>query len=130
MLGKRWSTAYDAVYAETNPANHCVLSPRTLLVGVPLECRCPPAYHKCTCACSSVHQLYTRQRLCRQLRIHTESLVALGRIVKYYARTNSSISLVAPSQVVIIAFYSKWCSQNPNGQHPLRWLFRATTNTS
>ena len=43
----------------------------------------------------------------RQQSIHTESLSALrvGLIAKYYARINSNISLVAPSQVIIICIF-------------------------
>ena len=45
---------------------------------------------------------YDASPIFTQLRVHTESLVALGRIVEYYARINSNIPPVAPYQVVII----------------------------
>ena len=83
------------------------------LVSVQLSCRCPPAKitsvpvpsRPSSSSTPVVHQASCR--LCRQLRVHTESLVTLlvRPIVKYYARINSNISLVAPSQVVIIQFF-------------------------
>ena len=62
------------VNAETN---HCVLSRRTRLVGVPVSSVVMQVSaridRRCTCTCSSstpvVHQ--ASSRLCRQLRVHT-----------------------------------------------------------